>query len=64
MRHIYDYGILVCIDERYEQKNIKNLFSKWIREKCEVVNTINDNFFDSINQFFDEQEKKFKIKFF
>ena len=60
LRHIYDYGILVCIDERYEQKNIKNLFSKWIREKCEVVNTINDNFFDSINQFFDEQEKKFK----
>ena len=64
LRHIYDYGILVCIDERYEQKNIKNLFSKWIREKCEVVNTINDNFFDSINKFFDEQEKNVAEKKF
>ena len=62
LRHIYDYGILVCIDERYEQKNIKNHFSKWIREKCEVINTINDNFFDSVVKFFDEQEKKFKDK--
>ena len=62
LRHINDYGILVCIDERYEYKNIKNLFSNWIRNKCEVVKCINDNFFDSIGQFFNEQEQKFKIK--
>ena len=59
LRHIYDYGILVCIDERYERKNIINLFSKWIRNKCEIVNQINDNFFNSIVQFYEEQEKKF-----
>ena len=62
LRHINDYGILVCIDERYEYKNIKNLFSKWIRDKSESINCINDNFFDSIEKFFDEQEKKFKNK--
>ena len=62
LRHINDYGVLVCIDERFEYKNIKNLFSKWIRDKCEIVKNINDNFFDSLVQFFDEQEKKFKSK--
>ena len=62
LRHINDYGILVCIDERYEYKNIKNLFSKWIRDKSESINCINDKFFDSIEKFFDEQEKKFKNK--
>ena len=62
LRHINDYGILICIDERYEYKNIKNLFSKWIRNKCEVIKSINDNFFDSLEQFFNEQEEKFKTK--
>ena len=62
LRHINDYGVLVCIDERFEYRNIKNLFSKWIRDKCEIVKNINDNFFDSLVQFFDEQEKKFKNK--
>ena len=62
LRHINDYGILVCIDERYEYKNIKNLFSNWIRNKCEVIKNINDNFFDSLEQFFNEQEEKFKTK--
>ena len=62
LRHINDYGILVCIDERYEYKNIKNLFSNWIRNKCEVIKSINDNFFDSLEQFFNEQEEKFKTK--
>ena len=62
LRHINDYGILVCIDERYEYKNIKNLFSNWIRNKCEVIKSINDNFFDSLEQFFNEQEEKFKAK--
>ena len=62
LRHINDYGILVCIDERYEYKNIKNLFSNWIRNKCEVIKSINDNFFDSLEQFFNKQEEKFKTK--
>ena len=62
LRHINDYGILVCIDERYGYKNIKNLFSNWIRNKCEVIKSINDNFFDSLEQFFNEQEEKFKTK--
>ena len=62
LRHINDYGILVCIDERYEYKNIKNLFSNWIRNKCEVIKSINDNFFDSLEHFFNEQEEKFKTK--
>ena len=61
LRHINDYGILVCIDERYEYNNIKNLFSNWIRNKCEVVKCINDNFFASLENFFKEQEEKFNL---
>ena len=62
LRHINDYGVLVCIDERYEYKNIKSLFSNWIRNKCEVIKSINDNFCDSLEKFFNEQEEKFKTK--
>ena len=62
LRHIKDYGVLICIDNRYENKYINNLFSNWIREKCEIINCINDDFFKSLENFFEEQEEKFKIK--
>ena len=62
LRHIDDYGVLICIDERYEYKNIKSFFSKWIRDKCEVVNNVTDELFDSLLDFFDKQEKEFKEK--
>ena len=48
IRHINDYGVLVCIDERY--KRFEKYFSLWIKEQ---------NILD-INQFFSEQRNKFK----
>ena len=55
IRHINDYGVMICIDERY--KNFEKYFSFWIREHYEKYkNKINSN----INQFFNEQRQKFK----
>jgi hypothetical protein len=55
IRHINDYGVLVCIDERY--KRFEKYFSLWIKEQNK--NNKDDNILD-INQFFTEQRNKFK----
>ena len=55
IRHINDYGVLVCIDERY--KRFEKYFSLWIKEQNK--NNKDDNISD-INQFFSEQRNKFK----
>ena len=55
IRHINDYGVLVCIDERY--KRFEKYFSLWIKEQNK--NNKDDNILD-INQFFSEQRNKFK----
>ena len=60
LRHKDDYGVLICIDARFEIHYKNKLFSKWIRDKCEVINTLDNKFFDSLTEFFDEQDKKFK----
>ena len=39
IRHISDYGALVCIDERYDNNFTKSYFSKWI-----VKNNNSENF--------------------
>ena len=54
IRHINDYGVLVCIDERY--KNYEKYFSLWIKEQYKRNTNIN---FSNINEFFNEQRKKF-----
>ena len=53
IRHINDYGVMVCIDERY--KNYENYFSSWIKNNYLQYN---DN--SNINKFFNEQREKFK----
>ena len=55
IRHINDYGVMICIDERYI--NYIKYFSFWIRENYEKYKTnINSNFMI----FFNEQREKFK----
>ena len=59
IRHKNDYGVLICIDERYEVYYKNKLFSKWIRDKCDIVNSLDDNFIISLKKFYEKQEKKF-----
>ena len=55
IRHINDYGVMVCIDERY--KFFEKYFSFWIREHYENnKNSSNHN----LNNFFNKQRDKFK----
>ena len=55
IRHINDYGVMICIDERYT--NFYNYFSFWIRENYEKYKNENNY---SILDFFNEQRAKFK----
>ena len=58
IRHINDYGVLICIDERYQ--NYEKYFSFWIRDHYKKFKNSNLN----ISDFFLKQREKFKnIKF-
>ena len=59
LRHRNDYGALICIDERYEFHYKSKLFSKWIRDNCEIINILDDNFIKSLEDFFTAQDKRF-----
>lgn len=63
IRHKEDYGALICIDQRYETHYKQNLFSKWIRDKCTIIDILDDTFLNNLVEFFDEQNKIFdKLK--
>ena len=58
IRHINDYGVLICIDERY--KKYEKYFSFWIRDHYKIFKNSNLN----IRDFFIKQREKFKnVKF-
>ena len=59
IRHINDFGVMICIDERF--KFYEKYFPFWIREHYEKYkNNIDSN----INEFFNKQRAKFQnIKF-
>ena len=59
IRHKNDYGVLICLDKRYEAHYKNKLFSKWMRDKCEIINVLDNNFMESLGSFYEEQEKKF-----
>ena len=59
LRHKNDYGVLICIDERYEVHYKNKLFSKWIRDKCEIINILDDKYIASFKEFFNLQDKRF-----
>ena len=63
LRHKNDFGMMICIDSRFDEDNIKNLFSKWMNDILEIVN-IDDSYFNNIEKFFDKMENEFENKSF
>ena len=54
IRNKNDYGIMICIDERYILKSIKNLFSNWFSKNKEIKSLKeNDNFYTELNKFYE-----------
>ena len=54
IRHSNDYGVMICIDERYN--NFEKYFSFWIREHYNIYKNNNLN----IKDFFTKQKEKCK----
>ena len=63
IRNKNDYGVMICIDERYTLDSIKNLFSNWLIKNLEI-RTLKDNdiFYDEINKFYDYCSLKYPIQ--
>ena len=64
LRHKDDYGIMICIDSRFDNSNIRNLFSKWMNDICEVKYIDNNHYFENIKNFFDKMDEDFRKKKF
>ena len=49
IRHKNDYGVMICIDERFTYGSIKKLFSNWFSKKLEIINLKeNDNYYEEL----------------
>ena len=63
IRNKNDYGVMICIDERFNYHSIKNLFSNWIYKNMEIRFLIdNDKYFEEINKFYEYCQNKKKKK--
>ena len=60
LRHKNDYGILICIDERFEAYYEDDLFSFWMRKNCEITN-FSKGFIDELEEYFINHEEKNEI---
>ena len=61
LRHKNDFGMMICIDSRFDKVDIKNLFSKWMNDILNVVD-IDDCYFENVEKFFDKMESEFENK--
>ena len=60
IRNKDDYGVMICIDERFNYHSIKSMFSDWIYKNKEVRALIdNDSYFEEINKFFEYCQNKY-----
>ena len=60
IRNKDDYGVMICIDERFNNYSIKSMFSDWIYKNKEIRDLIdNDSYFDEINKFFEYCQNKY-----
>jgi len=60
IRNKDDYGVMICIDERFNYHSIRSLFSDWIYKNKEIRHLIdNDTYFEEINKFFEECQNKY-----
>ena len=63
IRNKNDYGVMICIDERFNYHSIKSLFSNWIYKNIQIRSLIdNDKYFDEINKFYEYCENKYSNK--
>ncbi len=56
LRHKDDYGMMICIDLRFEYQYIFKLFSKWMKDICDIISIDNMNYFSNIKKYFDKLE--------
>ena len=60
IRNKNDYGIMICIDERFSYLSIKSMFSDWIYKNSQIKVLIdNDKYFEEIDKFFEECQNKY-----
>ena len=59
IRHVNDYGLLICIDIRFEEFKNQKLFSFWLNKYSNIIE-INDKkkYEENIKQFFENNESK------
>ena len=63
IRNKDDYGVMICIDERYILKSIKNLFSNWFSKNLEIKSLKeNDELYMELNKFYDICKKNYSKK--
>ena len=56
LRHKDDYGMMICIDLRFEYNYIFKLFSKWMKDICDVISIDNMDYFSNVKKYFDKLE--------
>ncbi len=55
IRHIHDYGSIILVDERYSEKRLSALLSKWIRDiSCQPTDTAKCT--EGLRKFFAERK--------
>ena len=63
IRNKNDYGVMICIDERFNYHSIKRMFSDWIFKNKEIRPLIdNDTYFEEIENFFEYCQNKYLNK--
>ena len=63
IRNKNDYGVMICIDERFKDPSIKRMFSNWINKNMQIRFLIdNDKYFEEINKFYKNCENKYSNK--
>ena len=60
IRNKNDYGVMICIDERFNDPSTNSLFSDWIYKNKEIRSLKdNDNYYEEINKFFECCKNKY-----
>ena len=63
IRNKNDYGVMICIDERFCLNSINNLFSDWLLINKEIKSIKeNDNYFNELDQFYSYCQDKYLNK--
>ena len=60
IRNKNDYGVMICIDERFKEYSIRSMLSNWIYKNKEFrFLTDNDTYYEEINKFFEFCQNKY-----